>query len=80
MFKDLTLGVTEHKGVKMKTITEKELMNLGRAPRKTRISLKDGTKQVHIYSDEEILQLVRTGRAKLSEDAEWLTVVPDEGE
>ena len=60
------------------TITEKELFNLGRVPRKTRISLRDGTKQVHIYTDSEILELVKTGRATIPADAEWLTVIKEE--
>lgn len=64
-----------NKGVNMKTITEQELANLGRVPRKTRISLKDGTKQVHILTDSEILELVKTGTYHLDENAEWLTVV-----
>lgn len=59
----------------MKTITEQELANLGRIPRKTRISLRDGTKQVHIFSDAEIVEFVKTGKVNLDENAEWLTVV-----
>lgn len=61
----------------MGTITEKELLLLGRTPRKTRISLKDGKKQVHIFTDNEILELVKTGRVNLPTDAEWLDVVHD---
>ena len=61
----------------MKTITEKELNALGRTPRKTRVNFKDGTKQVYIYSDEQILELVKTGRTTIPKDAEWLTVVKD---
>lgn len=63
----------------MKTMTEKEYYNLGRVPRKTRISLKDGTRQVHIFSDEEILQLAKTGRVNIGPDAEWITIVPGKG-
>ena len=59
----------------MKTITEQELNNMGRVPRKTRISLKDGRRQVHIYTDEEILELVKTGKATIPADAEWIDVV-----
>lgn len=61
----------------MKTISEQELNNLGRVPRKTRISLKDGTKQVHIFTDNEILEFVKTGKATIPADAEWLTVVKE---
>lgn len=61
----------------MKTITEKELNALGRVPRRTRVSLKDGTKQVYIFSDEEILKLVKTGQVTIPEDAEWITVVKE---
>ena len=61
----------------MTTITESELKQLGRAPRKTRISLTDGTKQVHLFSDDEILELVKTGTVHIGPDAEWLTIVKD---
>lgn len=61
----------------MKTITEKELEALGRAPRSTRFSLKDGTKQIYLYSDEQILELVKTGKTTIPADAEWITVVKD---
>ena len=61
----------------MKTITEKELNALGRTPRRTRVSLKDGTKQVYIFSDKEILELVKTGQVTIPEDAEWITVVKE---
>lgn len=64
----------------MKTITENELNALGRAPRKVRQSLKDGTKQVYLYSDEQILELVKTGHTTIPKDAEWLTVVADKEE
>lgn len=56
-------------------ITEQELNNMGRVPRKTRISFNDGKKYVHLFSDEEILELVKTGKATISEDAEWLEVI-----
>lgn len=59
------------------TITEQELKNLGRVPRKTRISLVDGRKQVHIYTDAEILELVKTGKATIGKDAEWIDVVKE---
>lgn len=59
----------------MKTITEQELNIRYREPHKTRISLRDGTKQVYFFSDEEILELVKTGKTKVPNDAEWLTVV-----
>lgn len=59
----------------MKTMTELELRQLGRTPRKTRISMVDGTKQVHIFTDNEILQLVKTGTVELEENAEWITIV-----
>lgn len=61
----------------MKTITEKELSDMGRAPRKTRISLINGQKQVHFFTDEEILEMVKTGHTTLPADAEWITVVKD---
>ena len=61
----------------MKTMTEKELSNLGRVPRKIRINMKDGTKQVHLFTDEEILEHVKTGKATIGKDAEWITVVKE---
>ena len=59
----------------MKTITESELNKMGRVPRKTRISLKDGRKQVHLFTDDEILELVKTGKVTMKDDAEWIDVV-----
>lgn len=59
----------------MKTITEEELHNMGRKPYKTRISLKDGRKFIYIYSDAEILEIVKTGRTSIPADAEWIEVV-----
>lgn len=61
----------------MRYITEKELSELGRVPRKTRISMTDGTKQVHIFSDDEILEFVKTGKVTIDKNAEWLTVVKE---
>lgn len=61
----------------MKTITEKELLLKGRAPHKTRISLKDGTKQIYFYSDQEILELVKTGKTTIPKDAEWIDVIKE---
>ena len=59
----------------MKTITEKELKDMGRIPRKVRINMKNGQKLVHIYTDEEILTYVKTGVVDIGQDAEWLEVV-----
>lgn len=61
----------------MKTITEQELNTRYREPHKTRISLKDGTKQVYFYPDKQILELVKTGKTTIPEDAEWITVVKE---
>lgn len=61
----------------MKTITEKELNALGRTPRKTRVNFKDGTKQVYFYSDEQILELVKTGKTTIPKDAEWINVIKE---
>lgn len=62
----------------MKTITEKELREMGRAPRKTRINMKTGQKQVHLYTDDEILAYVKTGIVHLGPDAEWIEVVEEQ--
>lgn len=62
----------------MKTITEKELREMGRAPRKTRINMKTGQKQVHLYTDDEILTYVKTGIVHLGPDAEWIEVVEEQ--
>lgn len=62
----------------MKTITEQELKNLGRTPRKIRISLTTGKKQVHLYTDQEIVDLARKGTVELGPDAEWINVVKEE--
>ena len=62
----------------MKTITEKELREMGRAPRKTRINMKTGQKQVHLYTDDEILAYVKTGIVHLGPDAEWIEVVKEQ--
>lgn len=61
----------------MKTITEQELKNLGRTPRKIRISLTTGKKQVHFFTDEEILELVKNGTVSISPDAEWIDVIKE---
>lgn len=61
----------------MKTITENELNTMGRKPRKIRISLRDGKKQVHFFTDEEILELVKNGKVTISPDAEWIDVIKE---
>lgn len=61
----------------MKTITEQELKAMGRVPRKTRISMQNGKKQVHIFTDEEILEFVKTGKVSIPSDAEWIDIVKE---
>lgn len=61
----------------MKTITENELNAMGRKPRKIRISMKDGKKQVHFFTDEEILELVKNGTVSIGPDAEWIDVIKE---
>lgn len=60
-----------------KTMTEQELKDLGRVPRKVRMNLLDGRKQVHIFTDAEILELVKTGKATIGKDAEWIDIVKE---
>lgn len=61
----------------MKKITEKELKDMGRAPRKVRINMKNGQKLVHLYTDKEILEYVKTGAVDIGSDAEWIEVVKE---
>lgn len=48
-----------------------DFTNIPPRPRKVRINIKTGKKEVHVFTDDEILEFFHTGKVEIKDDAKW---------